>query len=120
MAMLDVILSDFANVEADTKSAEASSQKEYDDFMVEAKKTKATKQKKIEMDTADKAAAEVKLEEDTKDLKGTQDELLAADRYYEKLVPKCIDQGQSFEERTASREAEIKSLKEALKILDTR
>jgi len=117
MAMLDVIASDFANLEADTKAAEAKAQETYDDFMVESKKTKATKLKKIEMDEADKAAAEVKLQEDTKDMKGTQDELLAADRYYEKLVPQCIDQGQTFEERTAAREAEIASLKEALKIL---
>jgi len=69
------------------------------------------------MDEADKAAAEEKLQEDTKDLKGTQDELLAADRYYEKLVPQCIDQGQTWEERVAARESEIASLKEALKIL---
>merc|ERR1719183_951494 len=86
MAMLETILSDFSNVEADTKAAEAKAQETYDDFMVESKKTKATKMKKIEMDEADKAAAETKLQEDTKDLKGTQDELLAADRYYEKLA----------------------------------
>jgi len=117
LAMLDTIMSDFSNVEADTKAAEAKAQETYDDFMVESKKTKATKLKKIEMDEADKASAEMKLQEDTKDMKGTQDELLAADRYYEKLVPQCIDQGQTFEERTASREAEIASLKQALKIL---
>merc|ERR1719201_892322 len=103
MAMLDVILSDVANLEADTKAAEAKAQETYEEFMVESKKTKATKLKKIQ--------------EDTKDMKGTQDELLAADRYYEKLVPQCIDQGQTWEERVAARESEIASLKEALKIL---
>jgi hypothetical protein len=117
MAMLEVILSDFSNLEADTKASEAASQKAYDGFMTESKRNKATKSKKIEMDEADKAAAEQTLAEDTQDLKGTQDELLAADRYYAKLVPQCIDQGQSFEERTASREAEIASLKQALEIL---
>merc|ERR1719183_2822059 len=50
MAMLEVILSDFANVEAETKSAEATAQKNYEEFMVESRKTKATKSKKIEMD----------------------------------------------------------------------
>jgi len=117
MAMLDVILSDFANVEADAKASEAKAQETYDNFMVESKKTKATKSKKIEMNEADKASAENNLQEDTKDLKGTQDELIAADRYYEKLVPQCIDQGMTFEERTAAREAEIASLKQALDIL---
>merc|ERR1719424_1788796 len=117
MAMLDVIASDFANLEAETRASEAKAQETYEDFMVESKKTKAVKSRKIEMDESDKAAAEVKVQEDTKDLKGTQDELIAADRYYDKLVPQCIDQGQTFEERTASREAEINSLKQALKIL---
>merc|ERR1719379_271772 len=119
MAMLEVIMSDFENLEAETKAAEAASQKAYDDFMVESKKNKATKEKKIEMDTSDKAAAKTKLSEDTKDMKGTQDELLAADRYYEKLVPQCIDQGMTWEERVKARESEIASLKEALKILST-
>jgi hypothetical protein len=117
MAMLEVVLSDFSNEEADTKAAEAKSQETYDDFMTESQRTKATKMKKIEMDEADKAAAESKLQEDTKDMKGTQDELIAANRYYDKLVPQCIDQGQTFEERTAARESEIASLKQALKIL---
>jgi len=117
MAMLEVILSDFANLEADTKASEASAQTAFETFMVESKKTKAVKSRKVEMDNSDKAAAELKLQEDTKDLKGTQDELLAADRYYSKLVPQCIDQGQTFEERTAARESEIASLKQALEIL---
>jgi hypothetical protein len=120
MALLDVCLSDFENLEAETKASEASAQESYDQFMVESEKTKAVKMKKIEMDNADKAAAESKLQEDTKDLKGTQDELLAADRYYEKLVPQCVDQGMTWEERVAARQSEITSLKEALKILETR
>merc|ERR1719345_334193 len=115
--MLDVIASDFANLEADTKASEAKAQETYDNFMVESKKTKAVKSRKIEMDNSDKAAAEVKVQEDTKDMKGTQDELIAADRYYDKLVPQCIDKGQTFEEKQASRAAEIASLKQALKIL---
>jgi len=117
LAMLDVIASDFANLQADTEASEAKAQETYDSFMVESKKSKSVKSKKIEMNEADKAAAEVKVQEDTKDLKGTQDELIAADRYYEKLVPQCIDQGQTFEERTAARESEIASLKQALEIL---
>jgi len=117
LAMLETIASDFNNIIADTSSAESQSQTAYDDFMAESKKNKAMKEKKISMNNADKAATETKVQDDTKDLKGTQDELLAADRYYAKLVPQCFDKGQTFEERTASREAEIASLKQALKIL---
>jgi len=117
LAMLEVIQGDFANVQADTKADEASSQEAYEGFMTEGKKNKAMKARKIEMDASDKASAETKLQEDTKDMKGTQDELLAANRYYAKLVPQCFDKGQTFEERTASRQSEIASLKQALEIL---
>merc|ERR1719161_2237380 len=54
MAMLDVIASDFSNLEADTEAAENKGKESYDSFMVESKKTKATKSKKIEMDESDK------------------------------------------------------------------
>ena len=30
----------------------------------------------------------------------TQDELIAAEAYYERLVPQCIDKGMTFDERT--------------------
>jgi hypothetical protein len=119
LALLEVVQSDFATLQADTEAAEAASQKAYDEFMVEAKRNKATASRKIEMNSADKAAAESRLREDVADMKSTQDQLLAADRYHEKLVPQCIDPGQTFAERTASREAEIKSLKEALAILSS-
>jgi len=117
LAILEVISADFANVQADTKADEAASQKAYDDFTVEGKRNRAVKERKIEMDNSDKASAEARLQEDTKDMKGTQDELLAADRYYAKLVPQCFDKGQTFKERTNSRQEEISSLKQALKIL---
>merc|ERR1719152_904993 len=117
--MLEVILSDFATLGAETEAAEAASQKAYEDFMTDSERSKAVKSKNIEMFTADKQAAESKLQSDTKDIKATQDELLAADRYYEKLVPQCIDKGMTFEERVKARESEIQSLKEALKILSS-
>merc|ERR1719453_2294080 len=117
LALLETILADFSNLKADTEAAEAAAQRSYDDFMTEAKRNKATKQKAIEMDQADKVAAEAKLQTDTNDLKSTQDQLLAAERYHATLVPQCVDKGRTFNERTASRREEIQSLKEALKIL---
>merc|ERR1719166_114532 len=117
LALLEVVASDFANLEADTTAAEEAAQKAYEDFMAESKKNQAGKEKKSEMNTADKAAAETKLQEDIADLKSTQDELLAAERYYKKLVPQCVDQGMTWDERVKARESEIASLKEALSIL---
>jgi len=116
--MLEVILSDFANLKTDTEASEAVATKEYSDFMIESKKSTAVKEKSLSMTKADKVAAEEKLLEDTTDLKLTQDKLIAAEKYYEKLEPKCIDKGMTFEERTKAREEEITSLKEALKILE--
>merc|ERR1719208_578589 len=40
LALLEVVASDFANLEADTTATEAASQKAYEDFMTESKKNK--------------------------------------------------------------------------------
>merc|ERR1719258_77209 len=111
-------MSDFSTLEADTKAAEAAAEQAYTDFMNDSKKDKAVKLKSIEMKTADKQATEKKKNDDVKDMKATQDELLAADRYYEKLKPECVDAGVvSYEDRVKAREAEIQSLRTALQIL---
>jgi len=117
LALLEVILSDFGKVEATTKASEAESQKMYEEFITDSKKSQAKKEKNIEMNDSDKASAEEQLRQDIADLKATQDELIASEAYYQKLVPQCIDKGMTFDERTKAREAEVASLKEALGIL---
>merc|ERR1719228_2216403 len=54
VGMLEVIESDFARLEADTKAAEVSSQKEYDTFMTDSKVDKEAKETDIEHKTAKK------------------------------------------------------------------
>merc|ERR1719330_932792 len=54
VGMLEVIESDFARLEADTKAAEASAQKAYDSFMSDSKVDKAAKTKDIEHKTTKK------------------------------------------------------------------
>merc|ERR1719223_1029078 len=54
IGMLEVIESDFARLESETKAAEAIAQKEYDTFMTTSKVDKASKQKDIEHKTAKK------------------------------------------------------------------
>jgi len=117
LGLLEVVESDFGTLEADTSVSETEAQKTYETFMAESKKNKAVKDKKIRMNASDLASANGKLSEDVADMKATQDQLLAANRYYDKLVPQCIDKGMTWEERTAARKAEIASLKEALAIL---
>jgi chromosome segregation ATPase len=117
-AMLEVISSDFSTLEADTKSSEAEAARTYKNFMADSQKAVAVKEKEAEMNTADKVSANSDKQSNTKDLKATQDQLLAADRYYEKLKPQCVDSGVSYADRVKAREEEIQSLKEALTILE--
>merc|ERR1712194_944613 len=54
IGMLEVIESDFARLEADTKAAEASAQKAYDEFMTDSEVDKTKKSTDIEHKTAKK------------------------------------------------------------------
>jgi len=118
VGMLEVIESDFARLEADTKASEASAQKEYDTFMTDSKVDKESKTKDIEHKTAKKQDEEQALTVKNEDLEGTQKELDAALAYFDKLKPSCVDAGVSFEDRVARRKEEVESLQEALRILN--
>merc|ERR1719248_414273 len=117
VGMLEVIESDFARLEAETKAAEETAQREYDAFMADAEADKAAKVKDIEKKTAEKQDKEQALTSTTEDLEGTQKELDAALAYFDKLKPSCVEVGVSFEDRVARRKEEIASLQQALKIL---
>jgi len=118
VGMLEVIESDFARLEADTKAGEASAQKEYDEFMTDSQVDKTKKAADIEHKTAKKQDEEQALTTSKSDLEGTQKELDAALAYFDKLKPSCVDAGVSYEDRVARRKEEIESLQEALKILN--
>jgi len=118
VGMLEVIESDFARLEAETSSSEATSQKEYDGFMTDSKVDKASKSTDSEHKTAKKQDQEQALTVKSGDLEGTQKELDAALAYYDKLKPSCVDSGVSYEDRVGRRKEEIESLQEALKILN--
>jgi len=118
IGMLEVIQSDFARLEAETKAAEATAQKEYDEFMTGSAVDKAQKTKDVEHKTAKKQDQEQALTEKSADLEGTQKELDAALAYFDKLKPSCVDAGVSYDDRVARRKEEIESLQEALRILN--
>merc|ERR1719336_1214689 len=119
LGLLEVIAADFASLEANTKASEAAAAEAFERFMVESRKDKAVKARKVELNEADRVSTDAKVQEETADLKLTQDQLLAADRYYDRLVPQCIDRGMTWDQRVAARQAEIDSLKQALKILSS-
>jgi len=118
IGMLEVIESDFARLEADTKAAEASAQKAYDEFMTTSKVDKAAKETDIEHKTTKKLDENQALTTKNEDLEGTQKELDAALSYFDKLKPSCVDAGVSYDDRVARRKEEIESLQEALRILN--
>jgi hypothetical protein len=117
VGLLEVIESDFNKLEAETTAAEDEAAKEYDRFMAESKKDKAVKTADMDYKKKSKTEKESDLSDTEGDLKGTEKELQSALFYYEKIKPQCVDAGVSYEERVAKREAEIESLKTALKIL---
>jgi len=118
VGMLEVIESDFARLEAETSSAEATGQKTYDEFMTDSKVDKAQKTTDSEHKTANRQDQEQALTVKSADLEGTQKELDAALSYYDKLKPSCVDSGVSYDDRVSRRKEEIESLQEALKILN--
>jgi len=118
VGMLEVILTDFARLQAETESAESSAQKEYDTFMSDSKADKHAKEVDIEHKTAKKQDENQALTVTQEDLAGTQKELEAALGYFDKLKPSCLESGVSYEERVARRKEEIESLQNALKILN--
>merc|ERR1712166_1287275 len=96
VGMLEVIESDFPRLEAETKAAEATAQKEYDGFMTESNVDKAQKSTDIEHKTAKKQDQTQALTVNQEDLEGTQKELDAALAYFDKLKPSCVDSGVSY------------------------
>merc|ERR1719375_2152399 len=118
VGMLEVILSDFARLEADTASAEETSQTEYDAFMTDSKDDKTQKLTDVDHKSDKKQDQSQTLTQKKKELKMAQKELDAATAYFDKLKPTCVNTGTSYEERVARREEEVASLGEALKILN--
>mmetsp|Transcript_18398 Transcript_18398/g.32943 ORF Transcript_18398/g.32943 Transcript_18398/m.32943 type:complete len:666 (+) Transcript_18398:59-2056(+) len=118
IGMLEVIESDFARLEAETKASEATAQKTYDTFMTDSKEDKASKETTIEHKTAKKQDQNQALTVTEKDRTGTQKELDAALDYFDQLKPSCITVGVSYDDRVSRRKEELESLQEALRILE--
>merc|ERR1719223_720064 len=118
VGMLEEIEPDFARLQASTKANEATAEKEYTDFMNDSEIDKTQKTSDIEHKEAKKQDEEHLLETKKVDLEGTQKELNAALRYFDKLKPSCVDSGVSYADRVARREAEIDSLLETVNILN--
>jgi len=118
LGMLEVILSDFQRLEAETTEAEAANAQEYETFTADSAEDKESKHKSDLKKGSKQSKTNHDIKLAKKARKETQAQLDAALEYYEKLKPSCVDAGISYEDRVAQRENEIASLKEALNILE--
>jgi len=118
VGMLEVIQSDFARLEAETKADESQAADTHQKFLDDSARDKAVKQTDLENLSKDRTDKESALTTSKKDLSSTQEELDAALAYYAKLRPSCVDAGVSYADRVQRRQEEIQSLQEALRILD--
>jgi len=117
LGLMEVCQSDFEKLLAETAASESEAAKVFDEFKADSAQDKAVKETDQKHKTAEKSTKESDLATAHKDLRITQEELHAANEYYEKLKPDCEVKVMSYAEKKAAREAEIESLKEALTLL---
>lgn len=118
MAFLEVIASDFARLETDTKKNEAEAQSEYDTEMDKNAKSKSAKEEESKTKEKEQLEKSEDLSTTNDDLESAQSQLDAALDYFDKLKPSCVNQATPYKDRVQRREEEVASLKEALEILN--
>mmetsp|Transcript_38804 Transcript_38804/g.76933 ORF Transcript_38804/g.76933 Transcript_38804/m.76933 type:complete len:675 (-) Transcript_38804:55-2079(-) len=118
VGLLEVINSDFARLEAATRSGETEAQQEYDEFMTASKADREIKQTDLEHKIAKQQDASQEIRAKKDDLEDTQGELSAALAYFDKLKPSCVNTGGKYSERGDRRKQELESLKLALRMLN--
>merc|ERR1712194_495026 len=116
MGFLEVILSDFARLEADTNAAEDQAANAYEKFMDESNEDIAVKETEIGHKTDNRQDTDARIVNSKKELQLTQEDLDAALAYFCKLKPDCVDKNLSYGKRVLMREEEIQSLKEGIQI----
>jgi hypothetical protein len=119
MGLLDVIKSDMTALKEETVAAEAAAAESHAKFLEDTESE--TKIKQAAKRTAKENAAESKnaFNSASEDLAESKKQLKLDFELKKTTDDMCIAKGESFEEKTAKREAEIQSLKEALEILES-
>jgi len=118
VAMLEVIQSDFARLESSTRAAEQTAEQDFTKQMSESAIFKSQTGTDIQHLNHQKQIRSQQQLDAENDLMTTQKELTAANNYYDKLKPSCLEAGESYDERVRRRQEEIQSLQEALRILN--
>merc|ERR1719335_1304971 len=113
ISILEAVNSDFAKMEAETKSQEAQDQKEYEESMKANEIEKAGREQEVSMKTSEKKRRVDKIAELSSTKKNVEAELEKTEQYLEDLKPACVNGDSSYEDRKAARAKEIEALKKA-------
>merc|ERR1719293_567930 len=119
IGILEVVESDFAGNLAKVESEESDEVDDYEKTTQENKVTKTTKVQDVKYKTQEFVGLDKSVDEMSSDRESTSSELASVMEYYGQVKDRCIAKPETYEERQAKRQDEIKGLKEALNILDT-
>jgi len=119
IGLLEVAESDFSKGLAEMIATEETAAASYEAETKENAIVKVTKEKDVEFKTKEAASLDKSVTEYSSDLDNVQSELDAVLEYLDKINEQCVAKAETYEERTARREAEISGLKEALEILSS-
>merc|ERR1719264_2339343 len=104
--MLEVVLSDFTRLEAETAHAEGKAASAYEKFMNESHENVEVMTTEVEHKTNSRELVDEKNQVAKKELALTQEEVDKTQTYHKKLKEECVDTGLSYEERKKAREQE--------------
>jgi hypothetical protein len=118
IGILEVVESDFASNLAKVETEESDQVDDYEKTTQENAVTKTTKVQDVKYQTQEFTGLDKAVNEMSADRESTSTELASVMEYYGQVKDRCIAKPETYEERQAKRQAEIKGLKEALSILE--
>jgi len=125
LGILEVVLSDYAHDEVETKTAESTAEAAYEELMNDSKVSLAKKRTEKDLKTRDAEQSEADAANAASNLKNTNKQLDAANKEHDALKPMCpaefggTKDVVTFEEKQAKVKEEIESLKMAMDMLSS-
>merc|ERR1719428_1220086 len=117
IAMIDLLKADLSKQITEMELTEKDAQKDYEEFMADAKETRAEDAKSITDKEASVAALEEELQTNEEALKGKQVELMETEEYIMELHQECDWLVEHFDLRKEARANEVEALKKAKDVL---
>jgi len=118
IGILEVVESDFADNLSKVETEESDAVATYESNTQENKIVTAEKSQDVKYKTAEYTTLDKAIAEHGSDRQTAETELSAVMEYYGKLKDRCIAKPETYEERSARRQAEIEGLKQALSVLE--